>query len=53
MAFGNPTKYWQMDSSKVFGVEWDRAVQDASQEYRNRMVSVRTFLDALIGKHDK
>lgn len=37
MAFGDPTKYWQLDLSKVGDVEWDEAVTKASQEYRNRM----------------
>lgn len=40
MAFGWPTLYWQLDPSKVEGgVEaWDRAVLDASDEYKGRMV---------------
>lgn len=37
MAFGNPTKYWQLDLSKVRDVEWDRAVQESSEVYRGRM----------------
>ncbi|CAG5129670.1 unnamed protein product, partial [Candidula unifasciata] len=39
MAFGNPVKYWQMDLAKAKnGKEsWDRAVADASEEYKHRM----------------
>eukprot|EP00116_Pleurobrachia_bachei_P016501 sb/3476763/ len=39
MAFGNPTKYWQLDPAKITEMEWDTAVLRASQEYRGRMVS--------------
>ena len=39
MMFGNPTKYWQLDVSRVRDMEWDEAVNKSSQEYRNRMVS--------------
>ena len=39
MAFGEPTKYWQLDVGNVRDVVWDEAVMKASQEYRNRMVS--------------
>ena len=46
MAFGRPTRYWQLDSSKVHassssqsGKEtWDQAVTEASEEYKKRMV---------------
>ncbi|XP_036371885.1 transmembrane protein 222-like [Megalops cyprinoides] len=40
MAFGNPTKYWQLDVSKVYANgpnAWDIAVNDASEEYKHRM----------------
>ncbi|BFZ23662.1 hypothetical protein BsWGS_26700 [Bradybaena similaris] len=39
MAFGNPVKYWQLDLVKARnGKEsWDRAVADASEEYKHRM----------------
>ena len=39
MAFGDPTKYWQLDVSRVRDIDWDEAVTKSSQEYRNRMVS--------------
>nr|CAG4645903.1 EOG090X0GY7 [Lynceus sp. MCZ IZ 141354] len=36
MAFGKPTKYWQLDASKVAGgiAAWDRGVTEASDEYK-------------------
>ncbi|XP_069105177.1 transmembrane protein 222-like [Argopecten irradians] len=39
MAFGNPTKYWQLDLSKVRNGKdnWDKAVHEASEEYKGRM----------------
>lgn len=41
MAFGNPTKYWQLDLSKLLATNgresWDRSVYDASEEYKGRM----------------
>ncbi|XP_061753378.1 transmembrane protein 222 isoform X1 [Nerophis ophidion] len=40
MAFGRPTKYWMLDISKVYAGgsnAWDRAVHDASEEYKHRM----------------
>ena len=40
MAFGTPTKYWQLDPKKATDMEWDAAVLAASQEYRGRMVSL-------------
>eukprot|EP00112_Aurelia_sp_Birch-Aquarium-sp1_P002492 Seg1276.9 transcript_id=Seg1276.9/GoldUCD/mRNA.D3Y31 product="Transmembrane protein 222" protein_id=Seg1276.9/GoldUCD/D3Y31 len=42
MAFGNPTKYWQMNPSKVFNVQmgWDNAVSAASDEYKKRMHNI-------------
>ncbi|XP_065341430.1 transmembrane protein 222 [Cloeon dipterum] len=39
MGFGRPTKYWRLDPSKVKGgpATWDRAVVEASEEYKGRM----------------
>ncbi|XP_076062813.1 transmembrane protein 222 [Oratosquilla oratoria] len=39
MAFGRPTKYWQLDPYRTSGgvLTWDRGVSDASEEYKNRM----------------
>lgn len=41
MAFGNPTKYWMLNLSKVSGGQswevWDRSVHDASEEYKGRI----------------
>ncbi|XP_017286653.1 transmembrane protein 222 [Kryptolebias marmoratus] len=40
MAFGRPAKYWMLDVSKVYSNgcnAWDRAVHDASEEYKHRM----------------
>ncbi|KAG7457791.1 hypothetical protein MATL_G00231070 [Megalops atlanticus] len=40
MAFGKPTKYWQLDVSKVYANgpnAWDIAVHEASEEYKHRM----------------
>jgi hypothetical protein len=41
MGFGNPTKYWQLDLSRVPAVNakevWDRGVHEASEEYKGRM----------------
>ncbi|CAI9741111.1 Hypothetical predicted protein [Octopus vulgaris] len=37
MAFGNPTKYWTLDPSKVSKDTWDWAVAEASEEYKKRM----------------
>nr|CAG4635154.1 EOG090X0GY7 [Alona affinis] len=39
MGFGHPTKYLQLDISKVPGgvSAWDRAVQEASEEYKSHM----------------
>jgi hypothetical protein len=40
MAFGYPTKYWQLDVKHITGGSkaWDKAVNEASIEYFNRMV---------------
>ncbi|XP_025418202.1 transmembrane protein 222 [Sipha flava] len=39
MAFGYPTKYWQLDVKHITGGSkaWDKAVNEASIEYFNRM----------------
>ncbi|XP_070768640.1 transmembrane protein 222-like [Enoplosus armatus] len=39
MGFGRPTKYWKLDVDKVCGngaAAWDKAVHDASEEYKCR-----------------
>ncbi|KAJ8407020.1 hypothetical protein AAFF_G00292960 [Aldrovandia affinis] len=39
MAFGKPTKYWELDVNKVCASgsnAWDIAVHDASEEYKRR-----------------
>ena len=40
MAFGKPTKYWPLKVTKARGGQngWDRAVTDASEAYKKRMV---------------
>lgn len=53
MAFGNPTKYWQLDINTVSGGSkaWDKAVNEASIEYFNRMVySVILILELIYFK---
>ncbi|KAK5647589.1 hypothetical protein RI129_002481 [Pyrocoelia pectoralis] len=39
MAFGNPTKYWQLKHSNATGgvSGWDRAITEASDIYKERM----------------
>ncbi|XP_040574617.1 transmembrane protein 222 isoform X2 [Lepeophtheirus salmonis] len=39
MAFGNPTKYWQLDSQSIIGgaSAWDAAVLEASDVYSHRI----------------
>ena len=49
MAFGDPTKYWQLDNNKVQEAEWDEGVSKASAEYRNRMVRFGRFLSGFRG----
>ena len=46
MAFGWPTRYWQLDPYKVNGgpAAWDRAISLASDEYKNRMVRIFLLL---------
>lgn len=43
MAFGNPTKYWQLSPSKAVNATagWDSAVRDASEVYKKRMVRIQ------------
>lgn len=40
MAFGNPTKYWQLSPQKAVNGQagWDAAVSEASEIYKKRMV---------------
>lgn len=40
MAFGKPTKYWQLDYTKAKGdiQGWDNGVAEASEIYKTRMV---------------
>nr|CAD7415466.1 unnamed protein product [Timema cristinae] len=42
MAFGRPTKYWQLKSHLARGgsTGWDHAVREASEVYKTRMVSL-------------
>jgi len=42
MAFGSPTKYWQLQPLLARGGQsgWDRAVTEASEEYKTRMVRI-------------
>jgi hypothetical protein len=46
MGFGNPTKYLQLDISKVPGgvLAWDRAVQEASDEYKSHVVMISILI---------
>ncbi|RNA30262.1 transmembrane protein -like [Brachionus plicatilis] len=42
MGFGRPTRYWRLSTDKIPFVQnkketWDRAVQEASDEYKKRM----------------
>ena len=47
MAFGKPTKYVQLDASKVAGGPnaWDRAVIQASDEYKSHTVTIPLYID--------
>ena len=40
MGFGNPTKYWMLKPSNAKPGTWDSAISEASEEYKNRMVSI-------------
>jgi hypothetical protein len=46
MGFGKPTKYWQLNPQRVRGAAelWDRAISDASEEYKTRMVNYCLFI---------
>jgi len=48
MAFGYPTKYWQLDIETAIGGSkaWDKTVNEASIEYFNKMVigNIKTFI---------
>lgn len=53
MAFGRPTRYLQLDPEKIpiAGNKreiWDRAVKEASDEYKMRMVNITFFLNFFI-----
>lgn len=41
MAFGNPTKYWQLSPHRAINGQagWDAAVSEASEIYKKRMVN--------------
>jgi len=42
MAFGKPTKYWQLDYTKAKGgiQGWDIGIVEASEIYKTKMVKV-------------
>ena len=49
MAFGKPTRYWKLNPDRIpAGINkrelWDRAVAEASDEYKMRMVTKRASL---------
>jgi hypothetical protein len=46
MAFGKPTRYWQLDHGKVSKEAWDRAITEASDEYKMHMVAY--FIDFIL-----
>ena len=48
MAFGRPTRYLQLDVSKVAGgaEAWDRGVREASDEYKVTPLSLLLTLTA-------
>ncbi|XP_072131609.1 transmembrane protein 222-like isoform X2 [Mobula birostris] len=51
MAFGSPTRYWQLDPAKVYAMgsnPWDTGVLEASEEYKHRMFfRISPYLAAL------
>ncbi len=49
MGFGKPTKYWKLDQSQARPNSWDVSVSEASEEYKNRMVSICKFI-SLVSK---
>jgi len=38
MAFGQPTKYWQLNPNDARLQSWDQSVYEASEEYKGHMV---------------
>lgn len=38
MMLGPPARYWQLDTSKIRGEEWDSAVMQGKDVYNKRMV---------------
>ena len=38
LAFGNPTRYMQLDPREVFGEPWDVALRKGCEVYSRRMV---------------
>ncbi|XP_052345309.1 transmembrane protein 222-like isoform X2 [Oncorhynchus keta] len=56
MAFGRPTKYWKLDVDKVCGTgsaAWDKAVHDASEEYKCRPVLLNISSKGLLNISSK
>lgn len=53
MAFGNPTKYWQLVPQKAHNGQsgWDAAVAEASEIYKKRMVFFSTTLNFIVNIH--
>lgn len=46
MAFGWPVRYWQLSLNEVSGgaSAYDKAVTEASEEYKERVVKIKSFL---------
>ena len=50
MAFSRPTRYWQLNLDRIPNSQnnkrelWDRAVKEASDEYKMRMVNYIIFI---------
>ena len=50
MAFSRPTRYWQLNPDRIPNSQnnkrelWDRAVKEASDEYKMRMVNYIIFI---------
>ena len=46
MAFGAPTRYWQLDPAKALnGADgWDKAITEASTIYNGRIVGTRVLV---------
>jgi len=47
MAFGKPTKYWQLDYTKAKGgiQGWDIGIVEASEIYKTKMVKIISLKD--------